>query len=156
EGPLRGALEERARRRGLSSRIHLLGAISNEMLGACYGAADVFALPSIARSEAFGMVQVEALGAGLPVVNTALDSGVPEVSIDGVTRLTVPPADPVALGAALRRIVQDRALSARLGAAARPRALQEFTADRMVDATLSLYRQAFELSPTKADLFAAT
>jgi rhamnosyl/mannosyltransferase len=109
-----------------------------------YGAADVFVLPLIARSEAFGIVQIEALASGVPVINTSLDSGVPDVSLNNATGLTVPPGDPLRLAEAMNRIFDDPSLSRRLGADGRLRALEWFTADRMVGETLSLYRSLKE------------
>jgi rhamnosyl/mannosyltransferase len=73
-------------------------------------------------------------------VNTALDSGVPDVSIDNVTGLTVPPSDPDALAGALNRLLDDSQLARQLGSQGRTRALERFTADRMVDETLTLYQ----------------
>ena len=147
EGPLRRALEEQVQRSGLRNRIQFLGAIPEAELGAYYGAADLFVLPSVARSEAFGIVQIEALAAGVPVVNTALDSGVPEVSLDGVTGFTVRPDDRHALAAAMNRVLGDPATARRLSVAARSRALTEYDADRMVDSTVTAYREALQLAP---------
>lgn len=138
-GPLRARLERERDRLGLRERVRLLGEV--EDVTPYFQAADVFALPSTARSEAFGIVQLEAMAAGVPVVNTRLDSGVPFVSVDGETGLTVPPADPAALASALNRLLRDDALRARLGAAARRRVREKFTANAMADETMRLYEE---------------
>ncbi len=91
EGPRRRSLEREAALARLGGRVTFLGALSSSDLIACYHAADVFVLPSIARSEAFGIVQLEAMACGKPVVNTRINSGVPFVSIDGETGMTVAP-----------------------------------------------------------------
>jgi len=139
EGPLRNNLAELISDLGLAGRVHLLGRVSHEELVSCYHAADAFVLPSIVRSEAFGIVQIEAMAAGLPVVNTQLDSGVPFVSVHGKTGLTVPPADSGALASAINRLLGDENLRRSLGNAARERARQEFSLDRMTSRTLALY-----------------
>ncbi|MBV9110974.1 MAG: glycosyltransferase [Gemmatimonadetes bacterium] len=144
DGPLRGALERLAAELGLGDRVTLAGAVPD--LRPYYHAADVFALPSVARSEAFGIVQMEAMGCGLAVVNTALDTGVPFVSPDGVTGITVPPADPDALADALTRLLDDPALRARLGAAGRARVAGELSAETMARRTLDVYRAAASAS----------
>jgi glycosyltransferase involved in cell wall biosynthesis len=110
--------------------------------GIAYHAADVFCLPSVARSEAFGLVQMEAHASGTPVVSTTLTTGVPFVNLDGVTGLTVPPGDAKALADALRTLVGDGDLRARMGAAARERVLRDFTIGRMVDQTIDVYEEA--------------
>ena len=138
-GPLRAALEQRARDAGVADRVELLGEIQNQETVPYYHASDVFALASIARSEAFGIVQIEAMACGRPVVNTALDSGVPFVSLDGVSGLTVPPNDPSALASAINRLLADPALRARLGAGARQRARAEFDVDTMTDRVMAIY-----------------
>ena len=87
----------------------------------------------MARSEAFGLVQIEAHAAGTPVVSTALPTGVPFANLDGETGLIVPPGDALALRAALARLLSDDVLRARLGRQAQARALHDFTVPRMVE-----------------------
>jgi rhamnosyl/mannosyltransferase len=140
DGPMHGELERLAAEYGIADRVTLAGRVDS--VASHYAAADVFALPATARSEAFGLVQLEAMAAGLPVVNTRIPSGVPFVSRDGQTGLTVPPRDPAALAAALTRLLDDAALRARLGRAARERVSTEFSAQRMARDTLALYHEA--------------
>jgi glycosyltransferase involved in cell wall biosynthesis len=141
DGPLSGALAAEAARLGVADRVVLLGRVNEADLKACYHAGDVFALPSVERSEAFGIVQLEAMACGLPVVNTRLDSAVPHVSLDGLTGLTVPPGDSAALAAALRALLDDPPRRAEMGAAARRRVHEEFSAEVMARRTLEVYRE---------------
>jgi glycosyltransferase involved in cell wall biosynthesis len=133
-GPLEGALRELSVRRQLEGRVAFVGQVSEDELPAYYQACDLFVLPSIARTEAFGIVQVEAMAAGMPVVSTNLPNGVPWVNQDGVSGLIVPPSDADALGDAIRRLVLDAALRRRLGDGARARAASVFSRERMVAA----------------------
>jgi rhamnosyl/mannosyltransferase len=139
DGPLRVELEQLAHELGISNKVVFAGEIQNAQVVPYYHAADVFALPSVARSEAFGIVQIEAMAAGLPVVNTSLDSGVPFVSVHDETGFTVPPRDPAALTVALNRLLDNPALRKSLGAAASLRASREFSAALMTSRTMSLY-----------------
>jgi glycosyltransferase involved in cell wall biosynthesis len=141
-GPLLGELEREALAVGVRKRVTFLTDV--EDVRPYYHAADVFALSSIARSEAFGIVQLEAMACGKPVVNTSLDSGVPFVSPDDVSGLTVPPADAKALAAALNALLDDATLSARYGRAARLRVEQEFSLELMTERTLSLYKEVMD------------
>jgi rhamnosyl/mannosyltransferase len=84
------------------------------------------------------------MAAGLPVVNTQLDSGVPFVSIHERTGLTVPPGDPGALAEAVNRLLDNPDLKVSLGAAAALRAREEFSLDAMVGRTMSLYEQVMK------------
>jgi len=154
-GPLRSALEQRARDAGVADRVELLGEIQNQDTVPYYHASDVFALASIARSEAFGIVQIEAMACGRPVVNTSLDSGVPFVSLDGVSGLTVPPRDPRALAAAINRLLDDAALRARLGEGARRRARAEFDVNTMTDRVMALYESVVAAAPRRGAAAAA-
>jgi rhamnosyl/mannosyltransferase len=110
----------------------------------------VFALPSVARSEAFGLVQIEAHASGTPVVSTDLTTGVPYANLNGVTGLTVPVGDVDALTHALCTIIDDDELRARLGAQAQERALRDFTIPRMVEDTLEVYKEAIEIHAKRA------
>jgi rhamnosyl/mannosyltransferase len=144
-GPLEPGLRELVRAGGLAGRVAFLPAQVDDELMAWYHAADVFCLPSVARSEAFGLVQIEAHAAGTPVVSTDLPTGVPYANPHGVTGLTVPPGDAEALAAALNRLLADDDLRLRLGRQARERALREFTVPRMVEGTLSIYSEALRM-----------
>lgn len=132
EGPLEPELRARAAALGLADRVRFLGRLSDDDLRACYQAADAFVLPSIAKTEAFGVVQIEAMAAGLPVVSTRLPTGVPWVNQDGVTGFVVPPGDADALGVALERLSVSGDLRQRLGTAGRERAATVFSRERMV------------------------
>ncbi len=147
EGPLRAKLGALASELGVADKVVFLGKIDHDYLVACYHAAQVFVLGSIVRSEAFGIAQIEAMAAGLPVVNTNLDSGVPFVSLHRETGLTVPPADPEALAAAINELLDNPELRASLGRAARLRARQEFTVESMGSRTLALYERIMQPSP---------
>ncbi|HUA36454.1 MAG TPA: glycosyltransferase [Candidatus Binataceae bacterium] len=140
EGPLRPALLKEAHELGVDDRVVFLGEMQPSVIP-YYHAADVFVLPSIARSEAFGIVQLEAMATGLPVVNTRIASGVPFVSRDGETGFTVPPGDSAALAHAINRLLDDRELRARFGHAARRRVESEFSLDAMVRRTREIYER---------------
>ncbi len=144
-GPLEGKMREIAVAAGISDRITFMPPVPDDELVAWYHAADVFCLPSVERSEAFGAVQVEAHACGTPVVSTNLPTGVPFVNQDGVTGLIVPPGDAGALAAALRRLIDDPKLRARLGAQARDRARAMFSLDAMASGVMDVYREAHEM-----------
>lgn len=144
DGPLKNDLEHMASLLGISDRVTFLGDIKD--VRPYYHAADVFALPSIARSEAFGIVQLEAMACGIPVVNTNIDSGVPFVSPHEISGLTVPVADTEALGKAITSLLDDPLRRQKLGKGGRNRVEQEFTLDAMTRKTLELYAKVLEVS----------
>jgi rhamnosyl/mannosyltransferase len=98
-----------------------------------YHACDVFVLPSVENSEAFGIVQMEAMACGKPVVNTNLPTGVPYVSINNETGYTVPIKDPEALSQSINSILLSDETRMKFGANALKRMNAEFTLDRMMD-----------------------
>ncbi|WP_435552672.1 glycosyltransferase [Natrinema sp. CGMCC1.2065] len=139
DGERRDELERHAHRLGVTDRVRFLGRVSDETLHACYDAADVFVLPSIAESEAFGVVQLEAMAYRTPVVNTNLPTGVPWVSQDGETGTTVPPEDPEALAAAIEELLENRSLRRRYGDQAYERVKTAFSRERMIERTEDVY-----------------
>ncbi|MEX1109498.1 MAG: glycosyltransferase [Dongiaceae bacterium] len=141
QGPLTPELERIAREAGVAERVHFVGRIADKDLPAWYHACDAFCLPSVEPAEAFGIVQVEAMACGKPVVCCQLDNGVNWVNLDGETGFAVPPADPAALAGALARLQQDATLRAGLGEAGRRRALAHFTSAAMAKSTLAIYRE---------------
>jgi len=140
-GECEGALRALARELGVDSRVRFSGAIDDATLATAYARAQIFCLPSIERSEAFGLVLLEAMRARLPLVASAIPgSGVGYVVADGETGLLVPPGDAEALAAALRRLGTDAGLGERFAAAGYARWQEEFTLDRCAQRVLELYR----------------
>ncbi len=138
-GPEQRRLESIVKRFNLQGRVHLIGDVDD--IEPYYDACDIFVLPSISRNEAFGLVQLEAMAAGKPVINTALDSGVPFVSRHNETGFTVRPRDESALADAINLLLKDSALADRFGRAAHARLTALFSADAMVRRTFEVYEQ---------------
>ena len=106
QGVLRPSLERVIESMGLQERVHIVDPVDD--LRPYYYACDVFVLPSCEASEVFGIVQIEAMACGKPVINTVLPTGVPEVSIDWRTGRTVPPKNPSALADALHDVLDNQ------------------------------------------------
>jgi rhamnosyl/mannosyltransferase len=136
-GPLDREVAALAAETGVLDKVTMLGRVSD--LAPYLAAASIFVLPSVTRAEALGLAQVEAMVAGLPVINTDIDSGVPEVSRHGETGITVPPGDKDALAQAITTLLDHKELRLRFGSAAAARAQTEFTADLMASRTMDLY-----------------
>lgn len=137
DGELRGALAARIAALGLGDRVVLVG--EAEDVRPYFAACDVFVLPSTHRSEAFGIVQLEAMAAGKPVVSTRLGNGVDWVNAHELTGLTVPPGDVAALREAIGRLIASPALCTRFGENGRRRVEQGFTADVAAESVLAVY-----------------
>jgi len=147
-GPMQSALEQKAESCGVSKRVTFLTDVRD--VAPYYHAADVFALPSVARSEAFGIVQLEAMACGKPVVNTSLDTGVPSVSLDGVSGLTVPPADSEALGEAITHLLDNPLRSAAYGRAGQERVNEVFNLRAMARQTMAVYHEVMEAAAVRS------
>lgn len=124
DGPLKGELETAIRRHGVGEKVVLLGRVGN--LKPYYFACDLFVLPSISGLEAFGLVQLEAMAFGKPVVSSDLKTGVTYINRDGVTGLTFPVGDSRKLGSAVNRLFEDEGLRNTLGSNAKERVESEF------------------------------
>lgn len=143
-GPLEEKLKKTAREIGVTDKVAFLGSVPKGERCAYYKACDVFVLPSVEPSEAYGLTQVEAHMCGKPVVSTDLPTGVPFVNRDGETGFVVPPRDERSLAKAINRLLNDEKLRLEMGERARKRALSEFTVDKMVDRTLEVYSDALK------------
>lgn len=140
-GPLRTKLESLAKNLGVADRIIWRNHLSDDELIGAYHAATAFWFPSIARSEAFGLVQVEAMASGCPVINTQIKgSGVPFVSLDGMSGFTVDVANPDAIAEAANKLDHDSGLRCFLSQGARDRATRLFSLTKMVEETSDVYQ----------------
>jgi glycosyltransferase involved in cell wall biosynthesis len=140
-GPLEHELRQLARREGVGDRTIWLGHRSSEEIVGAYHAATALWFPSNARSESFGLVQVEAMASGCPVINTAIPgSGVPWVSRHDETGLTVPVGAPEEMARCANRLVNEPGLRERLATGARARVRREFDHRLMAERCLDFYR----------------
>ena len=139
-GEEQAALAAEVAARGLTN-VKLLGQLSDRDKAIVLRLATGFVFPSHLRSEAFGVALVEAAASGLPMICCELGTGTSFVNQHGVTGFVVPPADPGALADAMQALWRDPARAAHMGAAARRRYEQLFTAEAMGAAYAELYRQ---------------
>jgi glycosyltransferase involved in cell wall biosynthesis len=140
-GPMEAEWKTLAEVNGVSDRVAWLGEVPDADLPALYHLADLFVLPASHSSEAFGLVQVEAMAAGVPVVCTELGTGTSYVNQDGVTGCVVPPRDPAALAAAISTLLADPAKLSAMATSARARVEAEFEQTVMVERVLATYQR---------------
>ncbi len=140
-GPEAANLRAQVEREGLQGRVHFLGDIADADLPAYYQAADLFVLPSSHRSEAYGIVLLEAMAAGAPLVTTELGTGTSWINQHGETGLVAPPRDPETLAQAIRLLLADPARLRAMGAAAQARARAEFDLPLLVERVLGVYEE---------------
>lgn len=134
DGELRSTLHAEVQRLGLSGRVHFLGWRNDAQ--AVFAALDVFLAPSL--WEGFGLVFLEAMALGIPVISTRA-SAIPEVVADGETGWLVPPRDSAALASALFEALAQPEVRHARGTAGRQRLEQQFTVEAMVTRTLAIY-----------------
>lgn len=138
-GPMEEQLKEQASRLGLGERVVFLGEIPDADLVNYYAASDIFILPACERSEAFGIVQLEAMAAGKPVISTELGTGTSYVNLNEETGLVVPPANPPALAGAINELVSDPRRRKVMGERGQARTRANFSLQKMQEKFERLY-----------------
>jgi glycosyltransferase involved in cell wall biosynthesis len=135
EGPLRDFLQAKAKTLNVADRVRFLG--WREDVTRVLAGFDVLLNPSL--WEGFGLVMLEAMAQRVPIIGSAV-SAIPEVIVEGETGLLVPPRDVGALAAAINTLLADAPLRQHMGLLGEDRLEERFSAARMVDETLELYR----------------
>ena len=143
DGPMGDSLRAQASALRLGDKVTFIGRVADADLPAYYRAADLFVLPASERSEAYGLVQLEAMSSGLPVVCTELGTGTSYVNLHGESGLVVPPKDPEALARAINTLLTNDTLRRRLGEGALTRSAL-FTVERMLAGITEVYAQVLK------------
>lgn len=139
DGPLREKLEEQVKELGISQNVRFLGFIDEP--GRYMAALDLFVLPSV--NEPFGIVLLEAMAMGLPVVSTRA-GGVPDIIEDGVTGLLAEPGDEKSLASAIEKVLDDKKLRKSLAQNGEREVCDRFTVKAMADKTFGVYEELLE------------
>ncbi len=140
KGDLYQKLEQQIQRNKLENKVKLVGNIPADEISAYFELCDIYCMPSCERSEAFGIVQIEAMSFGKPIISTDIPfSGVSWINQHGQTGLIVPPKDVKSLADALKTLLSNDIKLTKYGIQARERYLNEFTVNKMCQKTLALY-----------------
>ncbi len=150
-GELEGQLKKRAAELKISDRVHFMGKIGKKKLLNSFSDCDIFVLPSVSRAECFGLVQLEAMVYGKPVINTKLPTAVPEVSVDGETGITVEPGNADELANAIQKLTDDKELREQYGKAARQRCEECYSLDKMQEKLYNSYLSVLGLEDSQAE-----
>lgn len=144
-GPLKTQLESLIYKYDLSKKVELLGRISEDELSSYYGACDIYVLSSIWKTEAFGIVQIEAMSCGKPIIATKIDgSGVDWVNNDGVSGINVEPMNSKAIADAILYIFSNKMIYEKLSQGAYNRYVTYFRKEVMIGKIKELYNSLIE------------
>ncbi len=139
-GELLESLQQRIIQKGLKDKVYLVGRISEQEMGAYYKAAELFCLPSILRSEAFGVVLLEAMAYSLPIVTTNIQgSGVPWVNQHNKTGINVEPNNAEELAKGVNYLLNNKEIAKEMGYTAKKRFESDFKASDMVNSVIEIY-----------------
>jgi glycosyltransferase involved in cell wall biosynthesis len=165
DGPLRETLQAKIEQLDLSSRVNLLGSLSQDAVLEKLQAVDIFALASTTdaqgATDVFPTVILEAMASARPVVSTRL-AGIPELVVDGQTGMLAPPGDSTALAHTLEQLLRDPELRLRFGNAGRQRIEQHFRIEQTVAPLMEMLEQSCSRRPagdpsvSRSSLLAAT
>lgn len=138
-GPLEKSYKLQAISYKLQNRVFFLPEQKDKDLINFYHACEVFVLPSVFKSEAFGIVLIEAMACAKPVISTELGTGTSWNNQNGITGFIVPPRNSQALSLAIQKIINNKKLAQEMGQAAQERVLKCFTLEKMVEKTKGIY-----------------
>ena len=144
-GELKEKLQDQIFNHNLQNKVKLLGKIPFEELGAYYELCDIFCLPSTERSEAFGVVQIEAMAFEKPIISTSIKgSGVDWVNLNNISGIIVPPKDSKKLAEAITELLTNENKYQQLSIGAKKRYEDVFTKEKMVHSFKKLYQEILE------------
>ena len=125
---------------GLQDKVQLLGFVRENEVPSYYTACKLFCLPSVQKTEAFGIVQIEAMSSAKPVVATKIPgSGVAWVNENGVSGLNVTPGNPQEIAEAIQAIIEDEQTYQKFAEGARKRYETNFTQEKMIEKAIDIY-----------------
>jgi glycosyltransferase involved in cell wall biosynthesis len=140
EGPLGEQLKNKVQELGIKDKVFFLPLMEEKELVNFYRASTVFVLPSIFKSEAFGIVLIEAMACEKPVISTDLGTGTSFVNQDGITGFVVPPGNAKALSRAIKKILENKKIAKEFGQNGRKRAESEFSLKKMLERVSAVYK----------------
>jgi len=143
EGDKLKSMKDRARSLRLEEKVIFTGKVPHSLLPSYYASCDLFVLPSISRLEAFGIVALEAMATGKPVVVSDIP-GVREVITDGEEGLLCEPMNPKDLAQKIGRLLSDEELRRRMGEKGRRRVEENFSMEKVVDKIEKLYETVLQ------------
>lgn len=144
KGPLEKELLDLSMSLGIHDKVHFMGKLSDVELMEALEDCDIFVLPSVENSEAFGIVQMEAMAYGKPIINTCLNTGVPYVSINGETGITVEPRNANQLSKAIKELVENDEKRKEYGERAYELVRQKFEMKKVLNDLFELYKDLTE------------
>lgn len=144
-GPLEKKIFEVINRLNLNSRIKIIPEVDEITLHAYFKVCDLFILPSVEKSETYGIVQIEAMACGKPVICTDLGTGTTFINQNEKTGLVVPPRNSKLLAEAINRLLSNDDLRRNLGTYAKERAFKDFTDEKMVAETYKVYQKLLNI-----------
>jgi rhamnosyl/mannosyltransferase len=144
-GPLKSQLMAQIEENGLQDKVKLLGFVKDEDIPAYFGACDLFCMSSVYATEAFGIVQIEAMSYSRPVIATTIPgSGTHWVNAHKESGLNVEPRNAQELAQAVKEITEDKQTYEAYCKGARQRYEQLFTFDKMIDNCLEIYKNVMK------------
>jgi rhamnosyl/mannosyltransferase len=146
-GYLENDLKNLVQRMKLNDRVYFINNVDDENLPSYYHASDILVLPSIHRTEGFGMALLEGMICGLPVISTEIKTGTSWVNLHNQTGLVVPPRDPVALSNAINYLLAHEGKRLQFGKAGIDRVKNNFSKEIVVSQIKKLYYQLLNNNP---------